>query len=280
MKEIPEIADAVELRTWAQGDGYTFDALRDELNAVLGENEDAEVIAQNVVDEIQNRQKLLSGSYPFEFDGYKLRMKGVNPSKSTYIFCLALSLLPSRHIETKQRAVQFETVAMAAAKSFFGGEALRIGAPWKSPGIQRYEQLLNRVVDLIPNLGKLLRKRAPKGGDAGWDVLLVKNFRDNNFPRLIVLGNCATGRTDWKYKGREAEPSFFWSFFNHPPQSACILFFAVPFIMDNDARLRRVTSSTITLDRFRICEMAPELPEDVQQWVESTRGIAQNVPIN
>lgn len=280
MKGIADIADTVEFHTWATEDGYTFDGLKDELDAALGEGEDAEAVAQNVMDEIQSRQQLLADSYPFECDGYKVRVKWQNASKSTYLFCLGLSLLPASYIENEQRSTQFETIAMAAAKNFFGGEALRIGAPWRTQEIQTYEDLLNRVVELIPNLGVLLKKTAPDGGDAGWDVLLVKNFRDNRFPRLVALGNCATGRTDWKRKGRETEPDYFWSYFNHPPRSACILFFAVPFTMDDDARLRRVSPITVTFDRFRICENAPESSEDIEQWVESTRDAALEVPLN
>jgi hypothetical protein len=280
MKGIADIADTVEFQTWAKGEGYTFDALKDELNAALGDGEDAEVVAQNVMDEIQYRQRLLAASYPFECDGYKLRVKGENAGKSTYLFCLALSLLPPVHIENEQRSVQFETIALAAAKNFFGGDALRIGAPWRTAEIQTYEDLLNRVVELIPNLGVLLNKTAPHGGDAGWDVLIVKNFRDNHFPRLVVLGNCATGHTDWKRKGRETEPEYFWSYFTHPHRSACILFFAVPFTMDDDTRLRKISSMTLTFDRFRICENAPQLSEDVEQWVESIRAAALEVALN
>src|SRR5260370_36921413 len=128
---------------------------------------------------------------------------------------------------------------MNAAKNFFGGEALRIGAPWRLSEIPDYATLLDRVIELIPNLGKKLISTAPDGGDAGWDVLVVKNFRDNTVPRLIALGNCATGRRDWKRKGMETQPTLFWSYFQGQRLSVFVTFFAVPFTMDHDARLRK-----------------------------------------
>ena len=97
---------------------------------------------------------------------------------------------------------------MDAASRFFGGRALRIGAPWKCDDIPDYASLLDKVIELIPNLGEKLRVAAPDGGDAGWDVLIVKNFCDNLIPRFIALGNCATGRTTGKEKAWRHNPRF------------------------------------------------------------------------
>jgi len=239
MKRIAEIADAVELKTWAKNQPVTIGGLKEELETALSDDDasKAEAIAQNVMDEFQSRQMLLLNAYPFLCDGYKLRLNHEEPARTTYLFCLMLSLLPASDIENEQRAVQFETIVMDAARQFFGGSALRIGAPWHSEDIPDYATLLDKVIELIPNLGLKLRVAAPGGGDAGWDVLIVKNFRDACFPRMIALGNCATGRHDWKRKGMEVQPSFLWSFFSHEHRSVLLTFFAVPFAMDEDARL-------------------------------------------
>jgi hypothetical protein len=281
MKSIAEIADVVELKTWAKGQPFTISALKEELEAAFSDEDvsKAEAIAQNVMDEFQTRQILLDGAYPFFCDGYKVQLDHAEPARTTYLFCLALSLLPAAEIENDQRSVQFETIVMDAAKQFFGGSALRIGAPWRSAEIPDYGTLLDKVIELIPNLGPKLRTTAPGGGDAGWDVLIVKTFRDNLYPRLIALGNCATGRRDWKRKGMEVQPTLFWSYFNHAHLSVFLTFFAVPFAMDEDARLRKLSDSTLTMDRFRICEYAPTATDDVAEWLQGKRDSALDVAL-
>lgn len=280
MKDIPYIADAVEFRAWAKQSPYTFNALEDDLKAAIDEEDYAENLPQNVMDEIQTRGLLLSDKYPFECDGYKIEARDADTKNSTYVFCLGLSLLPDVFIVNDQRAQQFETIAMRAAVGFFGGQGLRIGAPWKTEEIATYDVLLDQVVEMIPDLGERVRDVAPGGGDGGWDVLVVKDFADKRFPRLVALGNCATGRTDWKRKGKETEPDYFWEFFAHGHRSTFVTFFAVPFVMDDDARKRRLSPTGMTFDRFRICEYAPQSTLDVADWVESVRAAALEVPFN
>jgi hypothetical protein len=280
MKDIPYIADAVEFRAWAKQAPYTFNALEDDLKAAIDEEDYSENLPQNVMDEIQTRGLILSDKYPFECDGYKVEARGAETRNSTYVFCLGLSLLPDVFIVNDQRARQFETIAMRAAVGFFGGQGLRIGAPWRTEEIATYDVLLDQVVGLIPDLGERVRDVAPGGGDGGWDVLVVKDFADKRFPRLVALGNCATGRTDWKRKGKETEPDYFWEFFAHGHRSTFVTFFAVPFVMDDDARKRKLSSTGMTFDRFRICEYAPQSALDVSDWVESVRAAALEVPFN
>jgi len=283
MKEIPEIADVVEFRAWASGEPCTFSSIKEELEAAMSDDDEdgPEEKAQEVMDEIQARQLLLGDAYPFDCDGYKVQFSAPLAGPSTYLFCLGLSLLPPAEISNEQRSVQFETVAMSAAKAFFGGTELRIGAPWKKADTPTYEALLDKVAALIPNLGPRTRDAAPDGGDCGWDVLIVKGFKDRNFPRLIVLGNCATGRTDWMKKGMETAPRYFFdSSFTSEHRSVLVTFFAVPFPMDDDARKRKLYNETITFDRFRICEHAPLSPADVADWLEAARPAALGVPFN
>lgn len=278
MKEITYIADVVEYRTWAKEEPYSFNALEDDLKAAVDEDDYTENLPQKVMDEIQARQEMLKDAYPFDCDGYKIDVRSANPNRSTYLFCLGLSLLPASYIENEQRAQQFETVAMRAAQDFFGGEAIRIGAPWRSEDIPDYATLLDRIVALVPNLGNRIRDEAPNGGDGGWDVLVVKSFADRQFPRFIALGNCATGRTDWKRKGKETEPGYIWEFFAHNPRSVLITFFAVPYVMDEDIKLRK--QGILTFDRFRLCEHAVESTDETAVWVESTRQAVLDLPFN
>jgi len=281
MKPTTEVADVVEIQAWAANKTYTISALKEELQALISdaeEDDEPERLAQEIFDELGARARQLGDAYPFTFDGHMLRCYA--PAQgSSYLFCVALSLLKAVDITPNIRNVEFETLVMRAAKNYFGGDALRIGAPWKSTDIPTYRTLLNTVSDLIPELGAPTRTNAPQGGDGGWDVLVVKNFGDRQFPRLIALGNCATGRTDWRGKGKDTEPTYFWTFFSRDHRSVCITFLAAPFAMDEDDRLRKSGTTTLTFDRMRICEHAADASQPMRDWLEAKKDNLLALPL-
>jgi hypothetical protein len=282
-----EIADVVELWVWSEGSSMTISQLESHIETCIPEesidsddsdpDEPFELLAQQVFDEILHRQDILKRAYPFACDGARVRFLGVPQGTSTYIFCLLLSHLDASHIENDQRAAQFETLAMRAARSFFGGSALRIGAPWET---STYAELLSQVIGLIPNLQAIDLEEIVGSGDRGWDILVVKGFGDREFPMFVALGNCATGRNDWKRKGAEVQAEYFWDCFRHRRPGTWITFSAVPFKMSDDIRKRKASVSNLTFDRFRICELAPQIEGDAVTWVDDQRENARLVALD
>jgi len=58
-------------------------------------------------------------------------------------------------------------------------------------------------------------------------------------------------------------------------------FFAVPFTMNEDARLRKLSPTCLTLDRFRICEHAPTTPmPETAEWLNEHRQEALEIALN
>jgi len=279
MRSAADVADVVEMQAWAGHKSFTISGLKEELESLNGEQDDEpEHFAQVIFDELGSRKRQLRDAYPFAFDGYLLR-PSVPEHGSSYLFCLGLSLANAANITQHIRKFEFETLVARAAQRYFGGDAIRIGAPWKTPGVPTYLTLLRNISDLIPELGPPKRKKAPQGGDGGWDVLVVKNFGDRQFPRLIALGNCATGRTDWRGKGNETEPAYFWTFFSRHHRSVCITFLAAPFVMDEDDRGRKSGTTTLTFDRMRICEHDPDASQPMRDWLEANREHLLALPL-
>ena len=282
-----EIADVVELRAWATGQEVTLSQLEGDIETSIPEEmidyddaeagEPYEILAQQVFDELLERQYKLGSSYPFACDGYKVSQFPANRAPGSYIFCLLLSYLPSALIDNDQRTAQFESLVAAAAKNFFGGSAMRIGWPWERP---TYAELLEDVVTLLPNLGQVSLPEPVTAGDRGWDVLVVKGFRDGHFPKLIVLGNCATGRSNWRNKGRETGPEYFWRCFQHEMPGTWFTFFAVPFRMGKDIFSRKGERDTMAFDRYRICENASVVAADVQSWCSLQKQAAKDIALD
>lgn len=280
MNTIPDISDVVELRTWANDQPYSISALKEDLEAVLSgdEAEHAEEKALQVFEELERRARLLGEAYPFAVDGIT-----ITPSdrklNSSYLFCLGLKFISD--IPENFRTREFESIVKRAAEEYFRGEAVRIGAPWKTGEITDYRALLQLVSDLIPDLGAPTRDTAPAGGDAGWDVVVVNNFADREFSRIIALGNCATGKTDWLKKGRETGPETFWGFFTRSPigRNVCLTFLAVPFLMTEEEKVRKQWPDSISFDRMRICERVPSTSDAVMEWLDRHKGDALDISL-
>jgi hypothetical protein len=81
-------------------------------------------------------------------------------------------------------------------------------------------------------------------------------------------------------KGMETAPGYFFDSFTQDHRSVLVTFFAVPFVMDDESRLRKLYGQTVTFDRFRICEHAPTSSKDITAWLESARAAALEVPFS
>lgn len=281
MANLFHIADVVEIQTWAANRTYSITSLKEDLEAILpgaDAKDEAEKYSDETFELFEQRQQLLGNSYPFEVDG-NIIASTASAATSTYLFCLGLSLLPS--VPNDMRTRLFEAIAKEAAELYFRGEGVRIGAPWRTGKITDYAKLLQLVTNLIPELGKPVRTAAPGGGDFGWDIVIVNNFADRLFSRIIALGNCATGSTNWRTKGNETEAEYFWDGFSVPPErkNVCIRFLAVPFHMTKDDKDRKQSRDNVLFDRIRISHLAPNASRAALQWVERNRSLALDISL-
>jgi hypothetical protein len=279
MSKVFRTADRVELYVWGDAEPYTLSGLKEMLEAAGASKKNAYQRAVAVFEEFERRQRILGTVYPFELNDEAIRCRDVTDTASPYLYCVALSELQDEHIDADVRGEMFELLAMQAAESFFGGKGIRIGAPWKNEETPEYTDLLLRVTSLIRELGPPVVDAAPGGGDGGWDVIIVKNFADDDISRFIAIGNCASAITNWHHKWKETAATYFWDFFRHKPTSAWIEFFAVPFVIDDDMRKRKCDTRTVTFDRLRIAEHAPTLDARSQDWLENVRTKATEVPL-
>jgi hypothetical protein len=277
-----EVADVLEIQVWASDYALTQSSLKEELESGWPDETDEdgpEDLAREVFEILQQRANILAGAYPFTCDGNRLSPNDERKVDSSYLFCLGLRYFGSE-VDLNLRTREFEAVVKTAAESYFGGQAVRIGAPWSTGEITDYKTLLAQVSELLPEIGPPTREKAPGGGDAGWDIVLVKNFGDGRFSRIIALGNCATGLRNWKSKGAETAPRLFWSFFTKTPlaDNPCLTFIAIPFLMTDDDKYAKAHHDCITFDRIRVCEHAPAANPAIMEWLETQRNNALEIP--
>src|ERR1035441_6899463 len=108
MVGVPELADIVELQTWANERAYSVSTLEEDLRAGLpvDDREEAEAFAREVFELLGERSRLLGPAYPFTYDGTTLT-PNERKNNSSYLFCLGLTLLTgiTHNLRSEERRV-------------------------------------------------------------------------------------------------------------------------------------------------------------------------------
>lgn len=269
MPDYSDVADRLEFIVWAENTPYSISTLKDALQALLASADavEAQQLADDVFETLAERKAMLGPRYPFDVSSKLVSSLGTTISGTPYLFCLACSIVSHEVITPRVRDLMFEQLARSAAESYFGGVGIQTGAKWRQHGHKSYAEMIRKVGASISELGSPVRTVQPGGGDGGWDVILVKQFSDRLYPRIVVGGNCATGQTDWLKKGNETVfPHWFRHFFGKQPDGPYFEFFAAPFAADADQRSRKTGKETFLFDRFRLAEHGVAQP-GMRDWL-------------
>src|ERR1700679_138238 len=141
MKRLDDVADIIELQGWAADQPYSESSLQEDLEAGWPDDDDMgpETLAREIFEVLTTRASVLADAYPFSCDGAVLRPRPVRKDDSSYLFCLGLNHFAS-DVDLDLRTREFEDIVKSAAENYFGGEAVRIGAPWATGEITDYGQ--------------------------------------------------------------------------------------------------------------------------------------------
>ena len=281
-----EIADHAEARAWGTQQPVTLYGIAEEVGGGFEPSDEDEdemtpresiyraddglAKAQEALEILADRARILGDRYPFRLEGTSIScLRPVAP----YLYLLALALADSNRITLDIRETQFEAFAASAVSGYFGGGSIvltgaRSTLPW--------DEKLSRLRTLLSEMPEPVKSR-PTGiegmeGDEGLDFVFVKPFADGRPSRIVVCGNCATGRNNWRSKGKETEPDhFFRYFFQRAPDAVSLLAIAVPFIPSDNELSRKLGRDVLLFDRLRLSEFASEVPQGVIPWLAGVR---------
>lgn len=196
---------------------------------VSGGREAVDEKCAEVFTELRERTKSAGDSYPFEVEGSVVRLRSRVEDFPAYIFCLCLSSL--RIIQRKGQTVfpmrLFEDLACIAARNYVGGESVRFAAP----RLEFPRPFGKAVTALCFQMGEggSYKKQPPSSSqDRTVDVVAWRTFPDALPGKIIVFGQCASGR-DWDGKVGELQPRAFCEhWMSDPPVSDVLRAFFVP----------------------------------------------------
>jgi hypothetical protein len=186
----------------------------------IQQNTKVESACAEVQGEISRRVQGAGIAYPFDLDGSSIVLRGEIEDFAPYVFCLCLSWFGWKQRRGNKMFPRrmFEDLSKYAAQAYLGGKALRFGAP-------RVE-LAKSFRDALPQLAVAIGEgqvRTVQGTvsaqDDTLDLIAWKEFPDGTEGKLILVGQCASGR-DWEGKKRELDAdAFFADWFSDPPPS-------------------------------------------------------------
>jgi len=236
--------------------------------------------------EFERRSTACSLQYPFEIDrrGAITCHSKFSSGELTYLYglfsseCSLSRYLPSDFFSKDDRTKSpnlLQILGTVAAAGLVNGSAFSFGHP--RPKFSAFAEALREVVEKRVQEGGLRNKPLPGSPvnikDGGIDVIAWRDFPDGLPGKLLLLGQCATGKNNWYAKGvRIYRDTFFSDFFSEKFPSPIIEAIFVPFCLaTNEYQVKGsthteslsgvfrhfTTSLGIVVDRCRLAYLVP-----------------------
>lgn len=272
-------ADWIEAQALLAGEGNSISKpdLVDRLEgtSLVIDNDDGWSLVNDAFASCRQRRKQIGEAYPFAIAGNSIEL--AHGDKLAYIFCLLISLPEQLQVLRTTFPREFRDifevlVAQALTESMPGWDVHTTG--WSSIA---EEVGKGAIVEKVSKW--ILAKQYdlsvfPNANDAQVDIAAVRAFGDSRSAFPVMLGQCATGITDWKSKASRPNLDRWQKavqFSSNP-----IKLFAVPFSLDGESFWEAtVECSGLVLDRTRICMRLVNLPDALHESISSWIALAR-----
>lgn len=240
------------------------------------DSDDAWALVNDAYAACIRRRDALQRAYPF------ILLRGtISPTREDclpYRFCLWSSLPEQfstlRTAYPQEYRTTFEALAAQALRSTLPGWTV-YETGWSSIAAEGKGAIVEQIAGWV--LGKLVDPTVFRNANDGQvDVAVVRTFPDGRSAVPAVLGQCATGVTDWKEKLARPNLDRWVKAVQFSAQP--IKLFAVPFALDADSFWDAINESNgLIFDRVRICAEIGDLPADLEgklsAWLEEVQNL-------
>ena len=273
-----EIADFIELVCWKRR-STSINAVGADLRR-LDENdysqgvhteEETTGIVEEAFGEVERRNEVCRGGYPFEIDsrGYTLRLVGDSDGRR-YVAYRYLLLATRLNMKSSRRhagidgALLLEQIAAEAAREYLGerAESMVFGSGSSGPGfVAKVNDLCSRIQE-----GDGFYSRGggrARVNDGKLDVVAWKHFTDRLPGKLVAFGQCKTG-THYGDSLTQLQPdSFCGKWFRSHLAFVPIRMFFVAEALSRSRWYDMVSDAGLLFDRCRIVDFCDDVSEDV-----------------
>jgi hypothetical protein len=279
------LSDWLELQALISPDG---NASRGDLESALRvaglfELDDDERLEQQTIEvfgELEQRSKAAREAYPFTVNYGVLQTHSNWEGIPAYIFCLCLSYFgwipnPTNSINPRKL---FEQISCAAAKGYLQGDVVGFGAPRTElpPSFpEAVSELCKRLEEGDGYSGEPLLNRQ----DDRVDLVAWKNFPDKLPGKIVMFGQCASGK-HWRDKLAEMWPESFWGqWMARSHVSPLVRSFFVPYRIERAWWRYASGYAGVVFDRCRIAYWATVAGQqfDYSPYLEWTKGLLASI---
>jgi len=262
--DIIKLADWMEICALITPDG---DFSRDDLDATLRAaaifpplSEDSEIadLTLGVFRELESRRSAALNAYPFEVSLPYIKLKSDWKKTPAYAFCLCLSYFGDRDNPKRKTFPRrcFEHLARDAVQNYIGGEAIRFASPRNPVEMPRnFGEAIERVCASRLMEGGGFKKGGglPDQKDCNVDIIGWKHFPDKAVGKIVLFGNCATGKEWYGTKLTELMPKPFCAeWMVESIVSPIVRSFFMPHRCESQAFMSYSRRAGIIFDRCRI----------------------------
>lgn len=252
----------------------------DDVVGVDPSGEGSTAVTTAAFEELEMRNKACGsvGGYAFDVGTSAIEAKK-GAEKSIYVFLLLLARYGHLAAKSVARGDSiFEEVSAASVRGYMGGAAAGVksvafGPTWRKKG----EGFRTAVEDLCSRLGEgggvSTEPAASNQKDAKLDVVAWTPFADGRRGKLVMFGQCATGK-NWPDKVTELQPlSFCQLWMREALHIAPGKMFFVPFTIPDRGWAIVTSRAGIVFDRCRIAAHAMVVPTPIikkcHQWTRA-----------
>ena len=246
-------------------------------DAVEGEDEVLEPIADAAFVQLELREAYLGVNYPFAISDGALQAKD-GAATSPYAFLTTLTYFGPQ-AGAKGATSLFERLSAAALVQYLGGSTTVDSYNFGFPRHDGPKSFIKAIKDLCSKMGEGLGCRdngstAQNAKDAKLDLVAWVPFGDDRRNQVSVFGQCAAGKY-WLGKLNELQPVDFCKRWlqEQPAMSPLSAFFVPRHFADNEWSEASV-GERVLFDRLRIARSLGGLEEDLArrcaEWTAST----------
>ena len=266
-------ADWIEAQAYVLETGLSKSDLVDRLEgtALVKDPDDAWLLVGDAFSACRSRRRQMGSAYPFALAGSEIEL--ADATKRAYLFCLLASLPEQMKPLRKSYPSAFrdifeEVVAESLRRTMPSWTVHETG--WSAAAADGKGNIVQKIVSWTRSKNSDPTV-FPYANDAQIDIAMVRSFSDNRSSFPIILGQCATGATDWKQKASRPNLDRWKSAVQF--SSKPLKMFAVPFALDDDSFWEAtVECAGMVLDRSRICEPLTSLPLPLETKINDWLG--------
>ena len=271
--------DADQPQDWSDGDSDVEVPPLDD--AVEKEGEELERIADDAIEQLEQREQYLDDQYPFTIDGILKAKPGA--SETAYAFLATVTSFNWTNEHSPENAASlFEYLSATALVRYLGGRHTVCSYDFGFPRRNSPPAFYDAVQELCEHMGEGLGCKAARSETADvkddkLDLVAWIPFRDCRPNQFSVFGQCATG-ANWRDKINELQPIDFckrW-LIEQPAMNPSLAFFVPRHIKEDHWPIATNGDRRLVFDRLRITHLLRDLDEDLARrcaaWTASVLG--------